>query len=233
MLLFSIVVQWPIVHPNVNSMNKNLHVPSQGKKYSDISLTKDDISQEEYKKFLGGGAAEWELRGEFQLLFLQSMGLKPDHKFLDVGCGPGRAARFLIDFLSTGNYTGMDYNPSFIAAAEHMAAILDLSGKNPTFDTVEDFGFPPNYSNFDYCIVFSVLNHCNPEQRLSFFKHIPYVMATGGKIYISHCKWMKEPTLNHKGLSVTNVLNDCGIDITKRGWQSGDIFPIVEITKIA
>src|SRR5579862_1873540 len=35
-------------------------------------------------------------------------GLRPDHDVLDIGCGVGRTARYLCDYLESGHYEGFD-----------------------------------------------------------------------------------------------------------------------------
>jgi hypothetical protein len=48
----------------------------------------------------------WEEIGKLQLDFLVNQGLRPTHKFLDIGCGTLRGGRHFIRYLDAGNYAG-------------------------------------------------------------------------------------------------------------------------------
>lgn len=50
----------------------------------------------------------FEIEGRGQLEFLRSVGLKPYHTLLDVGCGCLRGGRWISDYLDPGNYSGFD-----------------------------------------------------------------------------------------------------------------------------
>ena len=42
-------------------------------------------------------------------------GLRPDHHVIDIGCGSGRLALPLTNFLRRGRYEGFDIDPDMIA----------------------------------------------------------------------------------------------------------------------
>jgi cyclopropane fatty-acyl-phospholipid synthase-like methyltransferase len=147
-------------------------------------LTDEEITNEEFKKHLGGGAQSWESRGAFQLYFLQEMGLQKESKVLDVGCGPGRAGKYLIQFLDESNYFGVDYNANFIKAAYAMSENNKLTVKKPVFQVIQGFDLAHFDPIFDYAMVFSVLNHCNVAQREAFFRMISKPLKKKAK-YIS------------------------------------------------
>lgn len=201
--------------------------------YEAIRLSSQDIARGAYKVHLGGGAESWESRGAFQLVLLQRMGLRPEHALLDVGCGPGRAAKYFIDFLAAGNYHGVDYNPDFITAAELMAERHGLLAKQPVFATVKDFDFATVPQRFDYALVFSVINHCTPEQTAAFFARMHRPMRTGGKVYVSHASWFRPEHLQGSRLELTGRTGPADFDIAAHGWKDGEtIFPILELTRV-
>lgn len=200
--------------------------------YTNISLSASDISEGTHKSLLGGGEASWNIRGRFQLFFLQSRGLQPGHRFLDAGCGPGRAGEHFIEFLASGNYYGIDFNRSFIEAAKRMIQEKDLLDKHPEFHQVANFALPELFPLFDYCLAFSVLNHCAEDQRELFFSNIPKHLRAGGKIYISHAARLAPRNIEHSRLLLTDTITDQYVDLTDWGWSAGEtIFPILEYTK--
>lgn len=200
--------------------------------YASITLTNQDLELGTYKKYLGGGSRGWESRGAFQLHFLREMGMQENSSVLDVGCGPGRAARHLIGYLEAGGYCGVDYNPDFIKAASAMATSNGMTSKHPTFWTVEDFDFEGIDRTFDYAIAFSVLNHCTIEQREKFFGRLPGRLKEGGKAYISHAGWFDGSYIRKSSVRRTNKFGSGEFDITRFGWHDPtEIFPIIELTK--
>lgn len=207
--------------------------PGGRSRYDAIRLTAVDIDRGAYKMHLGGGAESWEQRGAFQLVFLRQMGLRPDHALFDVGCGPGRAARYFIEYLADGKYHGVDYNADFIKAAEIMADRHALLGKRPRFDTVADFDFAAVPRRFDYAIVFSVINHCTPAQTAAFFEQMHRPMNRGGKVYVSHASWFQPEHLTGSRLELTGRFGPGDFDIAAYGWRDGEtIFPILELTHV-
>ncbi len=100
--------------------------------YRSVQLTTEGINAGDYKKYLGGGAGQWDQRGQFQLDLLRSIGLTPTSKLADIGCGPLRAGRFFIEYLEADGYFGFDYNVSFIEAGRAIIDEQGLVNKRPT-----------------------------------------------------------------------------------------------------
>lgn len=200
-------------------------------KYYSIKLSDEEIEQCDYMQYLGGGYEKWDSRGAFQLHFLTAMGMSKKSKLLDIGCGPGRASKHLIGFLAKTHYCGIDYNPDFIRAAIEMVNKHNLAIKKPVFRVIENFNLNCFGPVFDYSIVFSVLNHCSPDQKRQFFAMISKPMRSGGKVYISHARWFEESYLYDSTIKVSNQFGAKDFDITRFGWtNSNEIFPIIELT---
>ncbi len=169
--------------------------------YSKYELTSKDIASKSYKALMGGGPEEWEQRGKSQLEFMQSCGLLPQHKMLDVGCGILRGGVFFIDYLEPGNYFGIEGNPSFVMASEEL-----LKEKGMVADVQQSWEFRSSKGPFDFALAFSVLNHCGHEDRRKFFSNAVGWLKPGGKAYVTHAKWFRPSIL--KGLPLNSkVLN--------------------------
>ena len=66
-----------------------------------------------HRRAVGG---MWEELGRLQLDFLVGQGLRPDHYFLDVGCGSLRGGVHFIRYLEAGHYYGFDRSPERLEA---------------------------------------------------------------------------------------------------------------------
>lgn len=65
---------------------------------------------------------DWEAGGQRQYEFLIEHGVKPWHVVIDVGCGTGRLARWLVPYLMPGHYYGLDLSESALEAARRLAS---------------------------------------------------------------------------------------------------------------
>jgi SAM-dependent methyltransferase len=169
--------------------------------YRTVRATADSDA---YKQLLGGGAEHWNERGRFQLHLLRELGLKPEHSLLDVGCGPGRASRYLIEYLAANRYAGVDYNPDFIEIARRVVSEGGLSDKHAHFQTVQDFELGALTRRFDFMLLFSVLNHCNERQKRAFFRAAGGALTPQGKLVISHARWLSPRYLSGSGLELVD-----------------------------
>ncbi len=200
--------------------------------YYYTKLSEEEIQSEAYKERLGGGAENWEARGRFQLFLLKGRGLLKNSKVIDIGCGPGRAAKHLIAFLDPNNYYGMDYNGDFIDVAQAMVKANQLEAKQAVFEVVQNFDLSHLEPVFDYALVFSVLNHCNKKQRKAFFNNIDQALKRGAKVYLSHSKWFDPSYLVNTKMKQTGQLTAQDYPVTEFGWKkTSNTFPIIELTK--
>jgi cyclopropane fatty-acyl-phospholipid synthase-like methyltransferase len=217
-----------------NRISKAIRKPTGT--YDSTVLSEDDIKNQSYKKFLGGGEQAWEARGAFQLFFLKLMGLEPSHRVLDVGCGPIRAGSHVIRYLNPGLYYGMDYNEHFIRAATNtVREDSSLSAKNPHLEHISHFNFSKLKTDFDYVLSFSVLNHAPLQEQKRFFLELPAVLRETTKVYVTHASWFKEPTHSTNQVQVAKTFFTAGdladgLDMEAWGWPKDEtIFPIVEL----
>lgn len=78
------------------------HLYSQ---YDNLERTERAIATGRHRNIIGG---MWDEIGQLQLDFLKSRGLRPNHNFLDVGCGCLRAGVKVIPYLEPQRYYGID-----------------------------------------------------------------------------------------------------------------------------
>jgi len=118
-----------------------------------------------------GNYLMYDTMGAAQLgLLTLFFGLRERHKLLEIGSGSLRAARFLIPYLDTGHYCGVEPNAWAVQMGienelgEEMAA-----RKKPRFSTREDCVFDEFGETFDYAVSYSVLTHIPPPQIQMMF----------------------------------------------------------------
>lgn len=117
----------------------------------------------DYRKIIGG---LWEELGSLQLEHLRSVGMQPEHRLLDIGCGSLRLGVKAVRFLDAGNYLGTDLNESFLEAGYQREILpAGLGDKLPRSNLVVDreFEFPGIRKDIDFAIAQSVFTHLPPN----------------------------------------------------------------------
>ncbi len=201
-------------------------------KYLDVSLSDDDIANEAYKAHLGGGAETWEERGAFQLALMKHLGLKPEHRLVDYGCGPIRAGRYFIRYLNAGHYHGFDVNADFIRAAETIVGDTpDLAAKAPALTHAPEF--LENIPAFDALLFFSVLNFVGNREKRKVLK-LARSMPKDAVIWITHGRWIERMSEEDKaGIEITRLTGDdlpADLGAEANGWEPDNrMIPILEL----
>jgi len=126
----------------------------------------------------------WDEMGRLQRDFLVEQGLRPDMRFLDVGCGSLRAGRLLVPYLDPGHYYGIDIGAEIIEAGyereldDETRARLPLGNLRMTDRFDADFGVP-----FDMAIAQSVFTHVTLNHiRLCLYR-LGKVMKPGARFF--------------------------------------------------
>ena len=147
--------------------------------------------------FVGSGDYT-EIGNEFKNYFIELGGLKPHHRVLDVGCGVGRMAMPLTDYLTRqGGYWGFDivkkgilWCQNEIASRfnhfhfEHVDIYNKYYNRHGTV-LASQFVFPYEAAFFDFVFLTSVFTHMLPDELENYVKEIARVLKPGGKVLIT------------------------------------------------
>ncbi len=162
--------------------------------------------------------------------FVEFGGLKPNHAVLEVGCGPGRMARPLTQYLDSGSYDGFDVIPECIRwcrasiASRYMNfrfQIADIYNGSYNPDgrfTASAYRFPYANDQFDFVFLTSVFTHLLPDDMEHYLKEISRVMKPGGRCLITFFLLNAESTdLIRAGKSTIAFVLDRGRYLTVDG----------------
>jgi ubiquinone/menaquinone biosynthesis C-methylase UbiE len=135
---------------------------------------------------------------EFRRHFIGLAGLRPEHRVLDVGCGIGRMAIPLTEYLSpAGGYWGFDIVRKGIDWCQER-----ITPKFPNFHFQHsdvynrhynpggkvracDYRFPFEDDFFDFVFLTSVFTHMVPADLENYLREIARVLKPGGKCLIT------------------------------------------------
>jgi SAM-dependent methyltransferase len=203
-----------LIHRIINSINYRIVSPLIG------SNAKNWASKTDYRKthrrqfkILRGAyshdeAAKLAVGGEFEaigVLLRETLiyhGLKPDHYVIDVGCGSGRLASPLSEYL-TGKYLGIDVVPQLIDYARKLVGRPDWR-----FEMAQGLTIPEADAKADMVCFFSVLTHLLHEESFVYLREAKRVLKPGGKIVLSFLDFR---IAGHWDIFQNNNLKDVGI----------------------
>ena len=134
---------------------------------------------------------------EFLNWFVNAGGLRPDERVLDIGCGIGRMALPLTQYLDGGSYEGIDVVAEGIAWCQDNIAArypnfrfqrLDLA--HPIYNpggalAASGVRLPFADGAFDFVFLTSVLTHLAPEEIRAYAREIRRVLAPGGRCLVT------------------------------------------------
>ncbi len=139
-------------------------------RYVDRQTTTNDNTSQEYFD-----------RGQQHLQFLESVGLRPDHRFLDYGCGYMRTGFYLIPYLQGGKYVGVDISPERIAMARNLAQEKGFDGEQYELHLLDGLNLAPvDDQRFDFVWAQSVFTHMEYSDIALAMKQIRHVLEDGG-----------------------------------------------------
>ena len=135
----------------------------------------------------------------FKEIFIRYANLQPDHKVLDVGCGTGRMAVPLTQYLSeNGQYWGLDIQKEAIQwCQEHISSkykqfhFVDCQVYNKRYNPgnnvqAREYKFPFEDAFFDLVFLVSVFSHMLPPDMENYLGEIARVLKPGGTCIITY-----------------------------------------------
>ncbi|PYS93006.1 MAG: class I SAM-dependent methyltransferase [Acidobacteria bacterium] len=122
---------------------------------------------------------EFEAIGILERELLIQHGLQRDGYLIDVGCGPGRLARPLSEYLD-GKYLGIDVVPEVVAYARKLVKRPDWR-----FEIAPGLTIPEKAGRADMVCFFSVFTHLPHEQSYLYLQEAIRVLKPQGKIVFS------------------------------------------------
>jgi SAM-dependent methyltransferase len=145
--------------------------------------------------FVGGGHFR---DTQFLSSFTRLCDLQPRHRVLDVGCGVGKQAVPLTQYLSPrGSYEGFDIVREGVQWCEQQITSrypnfkfrhVDVFNKhyNPDGSVLpSQWKFPYSDAEFDFVCLISVFTHMLPDAEHNYVSEISRVLKPGGKSFIS------------------------------------------------
>ncbi|WP_306017376.1 class I SAM-dependent methyltransferase [Oceanicaulis sp. MMSF_3324] len=154
--------------------------------YDALENMKKAVADGHHRAVIGG---MWDELGALQKQFLLSQGLKPEHRFIDMGCGSLRAGVPLTEYLDAQRYYGVDISPDLLVAGyEREIVPAGLEAKLPRSNLAAnaDFDATGFGVKFDYGIAQSVFTHMPITRLTDCLTALRPVFTEGGRFYVTY-----------------------------------------------
>lgn len=134
---------------------------------------------------------------EILSLLEENAQIKPSSDILEIGCGCGRTAIALADYLTTGSFTGMDIEEVSLASCSKNNKLKKnnfqfdfLNVQNDEFNPdgefdASEYKFPYPDNSFDTIYLISVFTHMLTDDIKNYNKEMARMLKPGGTIFIS------------------------------------------------
>lgn len=161
----------------------------------------ENVKSPEELSGIGGGGRGYEAVGRrwLSMLTIPPEGLKPDERVLDAGCGIGRIALPLTEYMSReGSYEGFDIEPRAITWCQYnitpnypnfqfqVADIYNKMYNQRGTQQPHEYSFPYPDDSFDFAFLASVFTHLLPEAVENYIAELSRVLRSGGRCVISY-----------------------------------------------
>ena len=163
--------------------------------YYDKEVISQTMKAGQHRAFIGG---VWEELGVLQFETLKAQGLKPSHRFLDIGCGCLRGGVHFIPYLNAGHYYGCDINEGLLNVGYEDELSEEDRSKLPRdhLKTIGDFDFSAFDAPFDYALALSVFTHLPFNHIRICLERLAPQMSPGG-VFFATCFLIDEDQPSH------------------------------------
>lgn len=139
--------------------------PDAAQLESDILASRSLRAGHPHYRAYVGPPQHYDFMGATQFRLLTGLGLREEHRVLDIGCGSLRAGKFLLQYLLPRRYTGIDPNSwLWQDALQHEIGVDIATLKQPRFLDTPDFT-PGDIGpeGMDFIVAQSVYSHMGAE----------------------------------------------------------------------
>lgn len=135
-----------------------------------------------YRAYIGY-AVNYDLVAAMTFGLVTTLGLRQQHKLVDIGCGSLRVGRLLIPYLNAGNYIGIEPNEWLVKEGISREVGRDLIRiKKPQFYFSDSPKVLINHSGIDFAVAQSIFSHCGLDLIRGWLAGVAGALAPTGAL---------------------------------------------------
>ena len=180
-----------------------------------------------YRAYVGR-VENYDVIAALQFNLLTLLGLREQHRLLDLGCGSLRGGRLFIPYLRVGNYFGIEPNAWLIEEAiTHEVGSELIALKQPRFSHNDDFRLDLFEVCFDFILAQSIFSHAGPTQIRQALASARSVLEPSGLLVATFGERTEEeiqdmwvyPGLNfYHWSTIASLCSEVGLHCCKLDW---------------
>ena len=183
-------------------------------------------TNKELRHSMVGPAKLWKMKRDFQIHFLRSMKLAPEHYLLDIGCGTLRGGVPIIQYLQESHYYGIEVREDTLDEGRSELEEEALIYKKPKLVQFTDISQLTFDRKFDFIWAYSVLIHMSDDVLGNTFDFVQKHLSKDGAFYANvnigerkDGEWQGFPI-------VWKTLDFYGRECTRYGLTHADLGPL-------
>lgn len=185
---------------------------------------------EQYRAFVGP-PGDFDLVAAMSFSLLAALGLRQQHRVLDVGCGSLRVGRLLIPYLNRGGYVGIEPNGWLVTEGVEREIGADLVRiKAPVFHVSDSTaGLPPEASRpFDFALAQSVFSHTGTDLLARWLQEISALLGPAGVLAATFLPakedaretgWVYPGCVRYRPETMAALGKACGLRVLPLDWR--------------
>ena len=150
----------------------------------------DDIAKtlDSFEHFTGGPNARFAEVTMATFYSLCILGMTPQSRLLDIGCGCLRNGFLLMNYLERGRYYGVEPNVGMLDEGIRKLAGPFIEAKAPVFSDTDQFAFADSFPGvrFDFALARSVFTHTSKSQMDVCLAELARVTSLGAIFLLSY-----------------------------------------------
>lgn len=181
-----------------------------------------------YRAYVGP-PKDYDLISAMVFNLITSIGLRQNHRVLDIGCGSLRVGRLLIPYLNAGNYFGVEPNRWLVEDGIANEIGKDLTRiKAPTFSfhsSMEEFKNP---LELDYAVAQSIFSHCGINLIADWLSQVSFHLKATGVLLATFLTgdedyqgtgWIYPGCVQYSPETLARLASSFGLDFTLIDWS--------------
>ncbi len=203
----------------------------------DIEQSKQQRAGGDHYRAYVGPPKQYDFMGATQFRLVTALGLREEHRYLDVGCGSLRAGRLLIPYLMPGRYYGIEPNTRLYKdaiAGELGQGLIDI--KQPVFFDDASLDLRVTGETFDFIVAQSIFSHTGLDMLEGALSSARDVLAPSGQFLFTAITesapgfgersplgrdakgWIYPECVSFSEDEITSICNRAGLQAQRLAW---------------
>lgn len=181
-----------------------------------------------YRAYIGP-PKDYDIISAMVFNLVTNLGLRQNHRVLDIGCGSLRIGRLLIPYLNERNYIGVEPNKWLVSDGIKKEIGKDLVRiKKPTFsfrDSLDEFN---TSLNIDFAIAQSIFSHTGTDLLAKWIKSVSFHLKDSGALIatfypgendFTETGWFYPENVSYSINKMQKIANENGLSFRILNWK--------------